>query len=192
MFPNPYDCHKYYICSYSDHTKQKIVSSNINCPQGTAFDAAKGDCSLPETASSCTDPQFNCSEPNHIGAWPTNNNIFYVCIRQKNGLQPSLSRCQKDFVFNGKTCVNGTTLVTPRPTTTLPGSTTLPPTPTTLLPSLRKFSCTEASRSPCEEDCEKYYYCSGKNAQPILYECPAGTYFDVHRCVVGNCKNKSY
>uniref|UniRef100_T1H572 Chitin-binding type-2 domain-containing protein n=1 Tax=Megaselia scalaris TaxID=36166 RepID=T1H572_MEGSC len=74
FFPNPYDCHKYYICYYSGET---ILSVSINCPQGYVFDAAKEMCSASATTSSCT-LQIDCSKTGQYKPWPTNNKIFYI------------------------------------------------------------------------------------------------------------------
>lgn len=181
LFPDPYDCHKYYLC-YKPAGNRQLVAVNINCPPETAFNVEKGDCSLAAENDVCTQ-QFECSKPGEMHAWPNNDNIFYICIRQESGLYPSLSRCEKGYVFRNGACIKDTDE---------PGTTTTvrPQEPTITTPVSDIPVCVRSSRIPDVNDCRKYFYCSGADAQPILYQCPAGTRYKNNNCVLGEDCNQ--
>lgn len=182
-FPDPFDCHRYYVC-YRPPNNRQIVAIGINCPEGTAFNAAKADCSLTPMDVVCKNQQFQCNKPGEIHAWPNNNNIFYVCIKLNGALYPSLTRCEQGYVFKDGACVWD---YVPNPSEEDPEKTTTTST-TTLKPET--ITCARPSRIEDTTDCTKYYYCSAANAQPIHYQCPQGSYYFKDHCVLGQCQNQ--
>ncbi|KAL5291603.1 hypothetical protein ACFFRR_010802 [Megaselia abdita] len=177
LFPDPYNCHKYYLC-YKPTGNKQVIAVSLNCPTGTAFNVEKGDCSLSEEDIACSQ-QFECTRPGEMHPWPHNENIFYICIKQDSGLYPSLTRCEKGYVFRNGACVKADEIEI------TPGEPII--TTTTTTTTMRPDICDRSTRYPDENDCHNYYFCSGPGAKVIHYQCPTGSYYKNNNCVLGNC-----
>lgn len=173
LFPDPYNCHKYYLC-YKPQGNRQVVAVHLNCPAGTTFNVQTSDCLV--TDDSVCSPQFECSRPGEMHPWPFNDNIFYICIKQENGLYPSLTRCEKGYVFRNGACVKDD------------GSGKIPGDDVMSTTTRRPDICEKAMRYPDDKDCHRYYYCSGPGAKVMHYVCPIGSYYKVNNCVLGDCQ----
>ncbi|XP_062550974.1 uncharacterized protein LOC134215900 [Armigeres subalbatus] len=164
VFPDPFECEKYHFCYQNG---QNLVSINMAC-ENTAFSPTTGDCSLPLNDTTCTIPQWNCSQAGEMNAWPGNNNIYYLCMADnRNGIRvlyPELYRCSANRVFNGTRCVDRQTV-----------------------PS-QTYRCDSPGLYEDVTDCRYYYFCDA-NLVAQHIQCPSGSYFDTRTssCVLGTC-----
>ncbi|XP_030385761.1 uncharacterized protein LOC115632670 [Scaptodrosophila lebanonensis] len=108
IFPDPYDCQRYYLCYYEGSTLTCVIA---NCDVSKAFDASTGQCSVSPQSAACTQKQFECPYVGHIAAWPTNPNIYYVCkatVKQNINdtiiIYPLLQRCSDGQIFVDSFC----------------------------------------------------------------------------------------
>lgn len=63
-FPDPYDCQLYHVCYMNGNN---IISAEINCNSGMAFNPLTGDCSLSLNANVCQVYGFTCKKPGDTG-----------------------------------------------------------------------------------------------------------------------------
>lgn len=175
LFPDPFNCHKYYLC-YKPQGNRQVVAVKLNCPNGYAFNVHTSDCSLTDDDIVCSQ-QFECARAGEMHAWPMNDNIFYICVKQENGLYPSLARCEKGYVFKHTACVKDD------------GSEIRPGEPVMTSTTLRPDVCLKSMRYPDDRDCHRYYYCAGPGEKALHYQCPIGSYYKINNCVLGNCQD---
>ncbi|CAD7083291.1 unnamed protein product [Hermetia illucens] len=189
VFPDPYDCQKYHMCYKAGST---LVSANINCGGDRAYSASTGDCSVTVYDKICTEQQYICENAGDSGAWPGNNNIFYICKATMENdakiLYPTLYRCASGEVFNGARCVQkgGTGSVSPTVKPGGSGGSSGSSSRPTSIPG--EFICTERGLQADPSDCRSYYFCS-LNGTARRFTCPLNSYFNLNTksCVFGRC-----
>ncbi|XP_063709334.1 uncharacterized protein LOC134837872 [Culicoides brevitarsis] len=167
-FPDPFDCQSYHVCYKNGN---QMISIDITCDAGVAFNPFTGDCSLTLNAEVCHKEGFSCKKAGDMGPWLHNPNFFYICKADfESGekiIYPELYKCEPNSSFVKDECVkNG--LTTQKP---LPG--------------------VECSKPGVFEDvtsCKHYIYCN-KELVGERFECPENTYFNTKylSCVRGSC-----
>lgn len=182
VFPDPYDCKQYHVCSANKEDERMI------CPSGSAYSPATKSCSLSTSNEACRKAQYTCDNVLDMGVWPSDPNIYYICwYTSVNGeivRYPMLYRCQDGYEFIANTCM-------PKSSISAPGSTTrkeTPATPITTTTVASPLSCDLATNLLANpSDCHSYFIC--KNGQLENRQCPAGTYFQATTlmCVSGSC-----
>lgn len=173
LFPDPFNCHKYYVC-YQPQGTQNIVAVSFNCPLGLAFNVKSNKCSSIDGKNECK-PLLRCSRPGEMHAWPYNDNIFYMCIKQDNSLYPSLTRCENGYVFRNGVCIKEVGKI-------------MQDAPLIVTTTQRPTICKDSRRYPDPNDCHMYYFCSGPGQKIAHYKCPAGSYYKLNSCVLGKCQ----
>ncbi|XP_049785812.1 salivary glue protein Sgs-3-like [Schistocerca cancellata] len=124
-YPDPYDCKKYHVCLNVGEPAELGY-----CP-GTdeAYNPLTADCTLTTSDRVCTEgPVKPCNMSLEVGVIPENQNIYYVCKPNGNGLDPVMYRCPAGMVFNVTlySCVEP--FITPEPTQTAAPPVTPPST----------------------------------------------------------------
>uniref|UniRef100_A0A336MXQ5 CSON007908 protein n=1 Tax=Culicoides sonorensis TaxID=179676 RepID=A0A336MXQ5_CULSO len=190
IFPDPYDCQLYHICLVNNNN---IVSSPVECRDGSAFNPITGDCSLNINSDVCLDYGFTCTKPGDMGPWKFNPNIFYVCKADDDGservIYPELYKCDPNEVFVEDKCVSKdvtTTEATTEMTSDWTSETTSEQTSTITPPP--SIVCTRPGVYPDPQSCLHYYYCNSQ-LQSERFKCPEGTFFDrlYLACLIGSC-----
>uniref|UniRef100_R4FKS3 Putative chitin binding peritrophin-a domain protein n=1 Tax=Rhodnius prolixus TaxID=13249 RepID=R4FKS3_RHOPR len=98
VFPDPYDCRKYHIC-----TKQG--SYEYRCSTGS-FNSHTATCGYSLQDGHCYErPVPFCQKTLQVGSLPTDASYYYICVRYKSDdvLRPSLHRCPANKQFNETT-----------------------------------------------------------------------------------------
>lgn len=189
VFPNPYDCQRYYMCYNA--IKSTLVAVHVECGGKRAFSAATGDCSLTLDDDVCATKQYSCDNAGDSQAWPGNSNVFYICKADFDQghriLYPALYRCAWGEVFNGQDCVRKAEHhIHPAsiPAANSISSSTLP----LMTQSDSEFVCHYRGLYSDPNDCHSYYYCDS-GLSPTRYTCPKGTHFNdrTKSCIRGDC-----
>lgn len=175
VFPNPYDCQKYYTCS---RTGNNLIANTHDCGRNRAFSIVTRDCSLTMNHESCKRPQFNCTRPGDSGAWPGEPRLFYVCIREEidnlHSITPYLHWCDYDEIYMDGNCV---------PVKQINGNTGNPTTGV-----IERFKCPGAGLYQDLTDCRSYYICDTQFYSRKA-TCQRNYYFnDIKKsCLPGHC-----
>ncbi|XP_055377105.1 uncharacterized protein LOC129609205 [Condylostylus longicornis] len=185
IFPNPYDCKTYFICS-KDSKSSSLSKDYIKCPDGYAFNPMSNLCNERYDNNELCKRQYKCNAVYDIAAWPTNNNIFYVCKEGRFGvsnekfLYPELYSCEPDKIFDNQLqkCASEDEIIAT--TTNQNNESTATPTP----------SPTECLKGGIFEDpnnCRGYIYCTFQ-LRKILKLCPNNSHFNktLSACVPGS------
>lgn len=167
VFPDPHNCQAFHMCHMRGNT---FVAANVLCTGNSAFDPATGSCSINIAHEICNNVQFNCQRVGQMAPWPTNANIFYICMATSvNGnrvLFPNLFRCPNGQYFDNDKQACGTN-------GNGGGS---------------SFNCPSPGLFKDPSNCNFYFFCNGNlSAQRI--QCPTGTFFDTVNmgCMRGTC-----
>ncbi|EDW78793.2 uncharacterized protein Dwil_GK12632 [Drosophila willistoni] len=104
IFPDPYDCRNYHECS------ELNVDTPKQCTNGAAYSLLTGTCSLPRESEQCLSKQYTCEYVGQTGAWPGNEEYYYVCQKDTTDpdqpvFYPLMKKCHDGSVFNGFSCV---------------------------------------------------------------------------------------
>lgn len=175
IFPDPYDCQLYHTCYMNGNL---IISADIKCNIGMAFNPLSGDCSLNLNANVCQEYGFTCEKAGNIGPWLHNPNFFYVCkrdVEDEKVIYPELYKCDPNETFIKDECV-------PKDV-----STQIPST-THTVPNVDGFTCTKPGIYVDTTSCLHYIYCDAY-LQAYRYLCPESTHFSqvYLSCSAGSC-----
>lgn len=167
-FPDPYDCQIYHVCYMNGNN---IVSAEIRCNTGMAYNSLAGDCSLSLNANECQEIGFTCEKAGDIGPWRHNPNIFYICKMDYEGddkvIYPELYKCDPNQIFIKDECI------TKEFTSTTPTD---------------NYICTKPGIYEDITSCLHYFYCNFV-LQAERYLCPENTHFNqvYLSCTIGSC-----
>lgn len=198
FYPDPYNCKNYHVCNNIN------VDELFICPSGSAYSPATKSCSLSSNDAVCYETQYNCTTFGQMGAWPSDNNIYYVCMVQNVGGEliryPTLYRCQDGYNFVQGRCVlapavmqtttsEAQTTPSVAMTTTSEVQTTPSVAMTTVSEAMTTTTCVSGSLLPNDIDCSSYYVCI--NGQLQNQKCPTGTSYnrEKHNCDFTKCEN---
>lgn len=105
MFPDPFDCRKYYICC-------TVGKSEIStCDKDHAYDPLTTYCKTPLPNSTCTNtPLPTCIKAGQLGSLTINPSIYYICqlkttTDNKKVLYPMQYLCPNGKKFEEDHCV---------------------------------------------------------------------------------------
>lgn len=103
MFPDPYDCTKYHICTKS---AGKLVDNVAYCSGQYGYNMITTYCDKKLAAGQCPDylPVPLCEKESETGALE-NKSIWYMCVKQGNYIVPELHLCPHGECYNGEICV---------------------------------------------------------------------------------------
>lgn len=99
MFPNPYDCKAYHVCS-----KTGVSAPQISCPAKYAYDPITTYCKISIPNGCPTNPPVPyCLKIGQSGPL-VNKSIFYICIAKENVLIPQLFICPYGKTYLNNKC----------------------------------------------------------------------------------------
>ncbi|KAK9510657.1 hypothetical protein O3M35_005394 [Rhynocoris fuscipes] len=106
IYPDPYDCTRYYRCDPT--SKKDVKTTPSKCSDGS-FNSTSASCGYPMDTTSClTTPIPICKAIFQMGPVPDNLSIYYICIPddETRTLAPVLYRCpaNKKFDISTLTC----------------------------------------------------------------------------------------
>lgn len=161
MFPNPYNCNEYYMCSTSSGP-----ATPEKCSANYAFDSSTGRCSKKlESGSRCASDIPICTTAGQTGNIASFPNLFYRCTQKTiegvGWLVPEIYPCPNNYYFNGAQCVN--------------------PTPNVITSS---GNCIAKGVFYFPGDCEKYRECATIGVLPAVKTFTSPNRFDP---VLGKC-----
>lgn len=148
MFPDPYDCKKYYICSqrYLGQPEEHSCKDNAYNPLTTL-------CNKKLVGSKCDPLLKPCQSAGEVGVIPGHPSMYYICLQVGKILSPQLFLCPNDEFFIDKRCV--------QPDTGLNES----------------GKCKSSGLFYVESDCKNYTECAIAGEEPTSKSCPCGSKF---------------
>ncbi|PSN31562.1 hypothetical protein C0J52_25054 [Blattella germanica] len=111
VFPDPYDCHKYYTCGENAENLPEYDGEAGYCVRYYHFNVASGQCEVHNSPGECEEgPQAvpECSSFLQTGALEANSNYYYVCAKGSSGdLYPKVYKCADKEYYDAerKVCV---------------------------------------------------------------------------------------
>ncbi|XP_069695506.1 uncharacterized protein [Periplaneta americana] len=111
VFPDPYDCHKYYYCGEVPSGETEYDGEVNYCIKYYHFDVLTGQCQQYASPGECENgaqlvPQ--CTAPAQSGPLEANANYYYVCAKTADGhLYPKVFKCADKQYYDAvkKECV---------------------------------------------------------------------------------------
>lgn len=102
VFPDPYNCKKYYICCVEGNTRDVN-----NCDKDHAYDPVTTYCKTPLKNQTCTELSVpKCTKPGQLDALVKNKSIYYICQMKTTEAGQSILYPVQYLCPNGKSFVN--------------------------------------------------------------------------------------
>lgn len=105
VFPDPYNCTKYYICVEGE--SGKLVSYAYSCSGNWGYNMLSTYCDIPLEYGSCPKELLTppCKELASTGSLEKNKSIWYICVLGKdNILVHDLHLCPNGHMYDGMMC----------------------------------------------------------------------------------------